>query len=458
MVQTTVRYTLLYLLVIVTAVSASLVSVNAYYVQRDLIFPGVKVAGIPLEGYTQAQAAQLLKARLGPYSEAGAVLGTVYFDNQEWPLAATDIKFSIDAAATARQAYAQGRSGHGLLQLWERYKLRQAGTPLPLTLTYDELLFQQFVDGLCAAVYQQAEDAQIQREGMQFIVQPEQMGHHVDRARLTVALQQEIGGGVLPFRQQLPVIMVTPGILASDLAHINTVLARYATEYDDKQVYRSHNILLATEQLHNTLVKNGAHFSFNQRIGPRTKERGYQEAPVMIDGQIVPDVGGGVCQVTSTLYNAVLLAGLTPVERTAHFRPPVYVPLGLDATVADGLLDFTFPNTLSDNILIQATAQGSQLTVTILGKNQPERPELHLKNTVLKVVESAVIVKQDPQLPLGVEVQEKTGSQGFQIMVERIGALNGVETYRETVSVDEYQPEDRVLRIGTKISSPEDKK
>ena len=102
-------------------------------------------------------------------------------------------------------------------------------------------------------------------------------------------------------------------------------------------------------------------------MGTRTANAGYKNAAVLINGKSVPGIGGGVCQVSSTLYNAILLAGLNPTERFSHFIPSSYCPPGLDATVADDLIDFQFMNPLPHNVYILASADGRKITVQVLG-------------------------------------------------------------------------------------------
>jgi len=124
---------------------------------------------------------------------------------------------------------------------------------------------------------------------------------------------------------------------------------------------------LAAGHLDDVLVRSGESFSFNNTVGPRTGSAGYKKAGVIVEGRLEDDFGGGVCQVSSTLYNAILLAGLTPTVRTAHYAPSTYCPPGRDATVADGLLDFEFYNGMPHNVYLLTGAYDGVLTVYVLG-------------------------------------------------------------------------------------------
>ncbi|MGI6097920.1 MAG: VanW family protein [Dethiobacteria bacterium] len=128
---------------------------------------------------------------------------------------------------------------------------------------------------------------------------------------------------------------------------------------------RSKNIVLGAQLINNCILAPGEVFSFNRTIGPVTLERGFEMAPVIVGGQVVPGVGGGLCQVSSTLYNAVLMAGLEVVERYPHSRPVYYVPKGRDATVST-YLDFKFRNSSDRFIMIKASGYAGRVEVQLL--------------------------------------------------------------------------------------------
>ncbi len=131
---------------------------------------------------------------------------------------------------------------------------------------------------------------------------------------------------------------------------------------------RINNIELAIISINNTLLWPGEVFSFNKTVGPRTLERGFKPAPVIIGGEMEIDFGGGVCQTASTLYNAVMLAKLTVLERHPHSRPVHYVPEGQDAAVNYGSMDMRFANNTKGPIIIKASMNKGSLLVEIIGK------------------------------------------------------------------------------------------
>jgi vancomycin resistance protein YoaR len=165
---------------------------------------------------------------------------------------------------------------------------------------------------------------------------------------------------------EAPLMTLHPKVDSEILAHIRTqLIGRYVTYFNKHNEERTQNIVLATERINNAVVFPGEVFSFNGVVGKRTKEKGYKKAPVIIKGELSEDIGGGICQVSSTLYNAVDQAGVKILERYHHSKRVPYVPLGRDATVSWYGPDFTFRNAYNQPLLIRAKVIGGQVITSI---------------------------------------------------------------------------------------------
>ena len=145
-------------------------------------------------------------------------------------------------------------------------------------------------------------------------------------------------------------------------------IAQYSTRFDTSLVNRTENIRLAAKTLDGKQLAPGERFSFNESVGRRTAEAGYKEAMIIVGDKFTPGLGGGVCQVSSNLYNAVFLAGLEILERHHHTLPVDYVPPGRDATVSFPFLDFKFRNITNTYLLIRSFVEGNTLTFQLFGK------------------------------------------------------------------------------------------
>ncbi|MDA8335832.1 MAG: VanW family protein [Peptococcaceae bacterium] len=193
-------------------------------------------------------------------------------------------------------------------------------------------------------------------------VRPGQPGWRLDAAKTMAAI---LAAG--PDQKVAPVLeTVAPRWPAESLRNLSTPLASFQTTITG-EANRVHNMELAASLLNNTLVLPGQVFSFNAVAGPYDAARGYLSAPVIVDNRYESGLAGGVCQLSSTLYQTVLNLGLAVVERHPHTLPVPYIQPGHDATVA-GSLDFRFRNTLATPLVIKASRQGDSLVVTILGR------------------------------------------------------------------------------------------
>lgn len=165
---------------------------------------------------------------------------------------------------------------------------------------------------------------------------------------------------------ELERLKVYPKVDSELLANIRQKqIGTYATYYNSGNKSRSHNIALAAKAIDSHVVFPGETFSFNRVVGQRTADKGYKRAPIIVRGELSEDIGGGICQVSSTLFNAIDRAGLRIVQRYSHSRHVPYVLPGRDATVSWGGPDFTFENRYNQPILIRAFAGGGSLFVSI---------------------------------------------------------------------------------------------
>lgn len=157
-------------------------------------------------------------------------------------------------------------------------------------------------------------------------------------------------------------------------------LGSYTTFYNMRNKERSTNVKLSAQAIHGTVIFPGEVFSFNETVGERTKERGYERAPVIVEGEFAEDIGGGICQVSSTLFNAVDLRGIQMIERFTHSRSVPYVPPGRDATVSWWGPDFTFKNLYNEPVVIRAMVQNGTLTIELFSSETVEYFKAKNKN------------------------------------------------------------------------------
>jgi vancomycin resistance protein YoaR len=236
---------------------------------------------------------------------------------------------------------------------------------------------------------------------------------------------------------------------------ITGIVGSYTTSYGGTPG-RLHNVQLVAQLIDGTLIAPGKVFSFNSTTGERTPEKGFQTAPVIINGELQNGIGGGVCQVSTTVFNAAFEAGLSIEERTNHALYISHYPLGRDATVDYPSLDLKFKNDTGRWLLLRTFAGSGSLTVNLYGTPQHRRVESSAAPLVATGPVPVTIVK-DPTLLKGKRVVDSTGSPPLATSVHRVvyGA-NGKVMYDSTWS-SEYDSEASIVRLGTKLPAKKKK-
>ncbi|MEH7076762.1 VanW family protein [Neobacillus drentensis] len=250
------------------------------------------------------------------------------------------------------------KDGHTITTIKrEDFTLPQPGPPLINTNKYNK-----FLDNLDKQFSNSPINASLDQNGM---IQSEQTGTRIHRQAFTEQFYAYLFSS-RKAKLELPFLTVYPKVDSELLSDIRSMrIGRYVTSYNPRNKKRSNNIQLAATAINNHVVFPGETFSFNRVVGKRTAAKGYLRAPVIVKGEFSEDIGGGICQVSSTLYNAVDNAGMKIVERFSHSRKVPYIPPGRDATVSWYGPDFEFKNNYNQPILIRARTLGHLLIIKI---------------------------------------------------------------------------------------------
>ena len=233
------------------------------------------------------------------------------------------------------------------------------------------------------------------------------------------------------------------------LAEKETALSEFATEGDD-DANRNTNLAIACEKLDGTLIKAGGTLSFNEAIGPCTADEGYVEAKVLMNGANAgSDIGGGVCQVATTLFNAALRGNLTIVESHRHSAPVTYVPVGMDAMVSDPYKDLVIENPYDEDIVIEAESTGSKVFIRLTGPTLDGK-KIEIESIVTaEIPVGGTVYKVTDQLEPGVESMTEEGHSGYKTESYKVVYdEKGEEISRELISQDEYPAVNPVIEVG----------
>jgi vancomycin resistance protein YoaR len=244
---------------------------------------------------------------------------------------------------------------------------------------------------------------------------------------------------------------VEPNVHRADLSHSRRhEVGRFTTPILAADPGRLQNIAIAVRKISGIALKPGQVFSFNEIVGPRDAEHGWAQANELFHGEFVRGYGGGICQVSSTLYNAVLLSGLEVKERYHHDRPLQYVEPGRDATVAWNVLDFKFRNNTEKTLLIAARivpGAPQEIEVTVYAPDPPGPAVISLEAGDIRYFPPELEEVPDRTLTADQRQVEDEGHYGIEVKIYRVFAEDGKER-RELVSHDKYQPKAGKVRIG----------
>ncbi|MDF2840897.1 MAG: hypothetical protein K0Q99_1669 [Clostridia bacterium] len=249
----------------------------------------------------------------------------------------------------------------------------------------------------------------------------------------------------------LKVKYVKPAITIAQLETqgIKELVSSFTTKFDAGNVPRASNIKLAASIIEGTILPPGGTFSFNEVVGKRTIEKGFREAGVYINGKVDTGIGGGICQVSTTLYNAVLLSDLEVLERSNHSLTVPYVPLSRDAAVSWGSQDLKFNNNTQNYIYIHSITNGGSITFELYSTKTNKRVELI--STTLSRNKAPIQYIDDIAAFIGKEKVVDKGHDGYQSQLVKIVYVDEKKISSEVVSRDKYLPETKIVKRGIRI-------
>lgn len=293
-----------------------------------------------------------------------------------------------------------------------------------------------------------ARDASFVAEKGKVKISPSQVGYGPDLAGLATDLVRACLDGTRAATLRLSETQPKLTTEAAKAMGVSDRISTFTTTYSSADKARVNNVHTLADAFNYKLIPPGGTFSFNGTAGQRTAAKGYQEAPAIVDGKLVPQLGGGVCQVGTTFFNTVFFAGLPVVERHNHSFYISHYPKGRDATVSWGGPDFKFKNDTAGWILVRAGYTNTSLTIALYGTD----PGYTVKYTTAEftnVKPHKVIEKKDPTLRLGKRVVEDGGVDGCSTTVVRT-VMKGTEVVRKDTFASRYSAKDETVRVGTK--------
>lgn len=413
--------------------------------RAEQVLPGVTVAGTDLGGKTKAEVQAMLPTLVEARLDQPIVLRAagISVTTTARGLGATPIvEGTVDAAL---------RYGHdgGLVEnLQARVAARSGGVQLQVPLAFDESAALAELERLAPDLERPSLPTRLDLEGRKVL--PATRGTSLLPADSLSAIAVGLASGA----DEIDLVVHTKEPVEDPLAHvasdldISTVVGRFSTRYQEDANYadRAYNLKVGAQAIDGTVILPGETLSFNAVVGDRSSEAGYRYAGGITGGELIDVVGGGICQISSTLYGASFFAGLEFGAYRPHSRPSTYVDMGLDSTVVYGSQDLEIRNDFDFPVVIHMTVKSGVVEAEILGARRPYQVTFERK--LDEVEPFKVVEREDSSLRAGTTKVAQRGMRGFRLTRKRILSQGGSVVETETSNLY-YPPTTEIVHRGT---------
>ncbi|MFU0831938.1 MAG: hypothetical protein ACFWUC_03225 [Oscillospiraceae bacterium] len=425
-------------------------------IDTDLFYPGIVVQGVDLGGKSMSEAKSAVEAVLS--DSVPSVKIRVFHENQEWQITEKDLNLQYNTDEVLQEAYAYARSG----DREERYRkvLALQTNPKNYSVTWkvDETALKSAVD----TIANQADTAPkgpsvtaFNTDTKQFSFADGVSGISVDRTKLLTDMQSVLDSGGMG-EIQLPVKEIPFEGTLEDLKSHMKKLGSFSTVSKNSE-NGTYNMTRALLSANGVRVDPGETFSFFGTVGECGKAQGYKPAGAILNGKLVQDYGGGICQASTTIYGAAIRSGMEITERHNHSIPSSYCRIGQDATVSYPYLDFKFTNPTDYPVFLVTSVKNRVLTVTFYGYQPDDYDSI---DVISQVTETIAAPSQpqytlDPSLGQGVIRLDAKARNGYRVKTQRIFRKNGTVVKTQDLPASYYRPSPAYYSYGEGTNLPE---
>lgn len=421
----------------------------------DTINAGIYVENIDLSGKTVDQAQEEVQAYVDSLQETQVTLHAV--EDGVVTVSASELGLRWVNPQVVEEAARLGKTGN----IVDRYKalrdLEREKKVYPIELDFDKEAIKGVVEEQCTQFNQEAKDAHLRREDGQFIIEDGETGYVLDNETSAEKIYTALTDGWdrQAVEIELEAQVQEPRGTREELEQVKDVLGTFTTSFTSSGRDRSENVSNGVRLIDGVTLYPGDEFSAYEHVSPFTEENGYYPAGSYLNGMVVDSLGGGICQVSTTLYNAVLLAELEVTERHNHSMIVSYVPRSSDAAIAESAgKDFRFVNNTEHPIYIEGNTENKKATFTIYGvETRPADREVIYESETLETTNpdhENIIAAADK--PVGF-VNVQSAHIGYKARLWKIVKEGGVQVSREQVNSSSYKMVPRTATVG--ISTPD---
>lgn len=439
------------MLVVLTVVLGFKIQVQADSKEKsNTISNGIYIEDMDVSGMSQEEATNVIESYL---AELGDKTITFVIDSNEVVVSASDLGMEWKNQDVVEDAVNLGKTGN-IIQRYKALKdLERENKIYPIEISFDQNKIEAVINEKCLAFNVEPIDASIKRENGKFVVTDGQTGVGVDVLASVKLVEDSLKEwDKADTSIELAVELVQPKATKDDFEKVNDVLATFTTSYSSSGFARSANIDNGARLVNGTVLLPGETFSTYKAISPFSVENGYYLAGSYLQGQVVDSLGGGICQVSTTLYNAVLRAELEVTERHNHSMIVSYVDPSADAAIAESAgKDFQFVNTTDAPIYIEGITSGKKITFSIYGhETRPANRKVEYKSVTLTTTEpTGVKYVIDNSLLFGQQKQTQSPHTGYTAKLYKHVYVDGKETQVTEVNYSSYKAEPAYVSVGT---------
>lgn len=413
---------------------------------KNIIYDGIKIDGIDVSGLSEKEALNKLEEEKSKESLSKNI--KIDVDKKVYNLNFKDLKESYDFESAVKEAYNYAKEGELEKRYDEYMKLSNSPLDIKLKRTLDKSVVDDIINKIAKQNDKEVVEAKFSVKDGKVTSSQSQDGKFVNKEKLKKDILAAVDSGQGEVKAEIKT--VEPKKKTSALESINGLIGEFTTDISTSSPERKTNIRVSSSTVSGVLLMPGEEFNFNSAIGRVTAAKGYKNAHVLRDGEYEDGLGGGMCQTSTTLYNALVRAGVSIKERHPHSRPASYVPKGMDGAVWAGSKNLIYKNNYDFPIYIDSKVTNSKVTFYVYGDTNKKKDHIKLESQVVEVIKSQTVEKEDKNLKPGEKRVEQKGYNGFRVVTYKIVSRNGEVISKNVFTKDYYPKRDSIVAVGPK--------
>ncbi len=446
------------LLIVICVAAAVRVVSRADFGNDNVMCKGIEIDGVDVGGMTKEEAEEAVNEHI---RELGERLVTVVINNDTVETTFDELGFYCTSSGYIDEAYKIGKTGNFFERIFQLESISNEDLIFDLEYAVDNDAIRNFVSEKCTVFDVKARNSILRFKNGKFRATKDRDGVKLSVDETVDKIVEGINSSIEdtqvsePLKIEAVVNIKAPKYTREMVSKCKDLIGSYSTSFATSTAARASNVQTAAKYIDGTILYPNRTFSTIKVIKDRTEANGYQSAAEYSSGKVVDGIGGGVCQVSTTLYNAVLNAELEVVERSPHSMVVAYVDVSRDAAISGDYKDFKFKNNTDAPVYIAASAEGGVLSFKIYGEEtREENRTIEFESEILETIQpGADVITEDKSLPSSYRAVTQSAHVGYRAKLWKVVYVDGVETERIQINSSAYSAEPQYVTIGNQGGS-----